>query len=127
MAITMLQRDTESGFVFATWDNVLIGMVAEIDRNYADTSARVIDFLSKAASADYECDQSFEILTSLIHCDEQKAAALAQKIERIESAEQAFRLQRFVDESRSRAGPDWQLTDTEVEAFFQQDAKVSVH
>lgn len=121
LAITLLQKDTESGFVFATWDNVLIEMVSEIDRIYADTPARVIDFLSMAASAKYECDQSMELLTSLIHCDDTKATALAQKIEQIQSVEQAYRFQRFIDESRARAGQDWQLTDREAEAFFQQD------
>ena len=123
MAITMFMQDTESGFVFATWDNVLIDMVAEIDRIYADTPSRVIDFLSMAASADYECEQSIELLTSLIHCDEAKASALAQKIERIESVEQAFRFQRFIDEARTKAGPDWHLTDREVDAFFRKDAR----
>lgn len=121
MAITMFMQDTESGFVFATWDNVLIDMVAEIDRIYADTPSRVIDFLSMATSADYECEQSIELLTSLIHCDEAKASALAQKIERIESVEQAFRFQRFIDEARSQKGSDWHLTDKEVDTFFRQD------
>jgi hypothetical protein len=122
MAITMFMQDTESGFVFATWDNVLIDMVAEIDRIYADTPSRVIDFLSMATSASYECEQSIDLLTSLIHCDEAKASALAQKIERIESVEQAFRFRCFIDEARSKTGSDWHLSDKEVDAFFRQEA-----
>lgn len=125
MLVTLLQEDDESGFVFATWDNALIDIVAELERIYADTPARVIDFLSMAASAKYECDQSLELLTSLIHCDDAKAEALAKKIEQIESSEQAYRLQRFIDESRTRAGADWHLTDREVAAFFQQDINAS--
>ncbi|MFM2058914.1 MAG: hypothetical protein RLY71_3299 [Pseudomonadota bacterium] len=122
MALSLLHEDSESGFVFATWDNTLIGLVAEIDRIYADTPARVIDFLSMAKGAAYECDQSIDLLTSLIHIDDAKAAALAQKIEGIQSAEQAFRLRRFVDDARARGGPDWRFTDMEAGAFFQQDA-----
>lgn len=123
MAITLLQSDTDSGYVFATWDHVLIDMVAAIDRIYADTPARVIDFMSMAASSRYECDQSIDLLTSLIHCDEAKARALAKKIDGIESAEQAFRLRKFIDDSRKHAGADWQFTDREAAAFFQQDIR----
>jgi hypothetical protein len=123
MAITLLQNDTDSGFVFATWDQILIEMVAAIDRIYADTPARVIDFMSMAASARYECDQSIDLLTSLIHCDEVKARALAKKIDGIQSAEQAFRLRKFIDDSRKHAGVDWQFTDREAAAFFQQDIR----
>lgn len=122
MALSLLHEDDASGFIFSTWDHVLIEMVAEIDRIYADTPARVIDFLSMAKGANYECDQSIDLLTSLIHIDEAKAAALAQKIEGIQSADQAFRLRSFVDDARARGGPDWRFTDTEASAFFQQDA-----
>lgn len=122
MALSLLHDDDDSGFVFATWDHILIDMVAEIDRIYADTPARVIDFLSMAKGANYECDQSIDLLTSLIHIDDVKAAALAQKIEGIQSADQAFRLRRFVDDARARGGPEWRFTDTEAAAFFQQDA-----
>lgn len=121
MALSLLHED-EAGFVFATWDNVLIGLVAEIDRIYADTPARVIDFLSMAKGANYECDESIDLLTSLIHIDDAKAAALAQKIEGIQSADQAFRLRRFVDDARARDGSNWRFTDTEAAVFFQQDA-----
>lgn len=123
MALSLL-HDDDAGFVFATWDHILINLVAEIDRIYADTPARVIDFLSMAKGANYEYDQSIDLLTSLVHIDDAKAAALAQKIEGIQSADQAFRLRRFVDEARARGGPDWRFTDTEAAAFFQQDAVV---
>lgn len=124
MALSLL-HDDDSGFVFATWDHILISMVAEIDRIYADTPARVIDFLSMAKGANFECDQSIDLLTSLIHIDDAKAAALAQKIEGIQSADQAYRLRRFVDDARARSGPEWRFTDTEAAAFFQQDAVVA--
>jgi len=123
MTLSLLLDDSDSGFVFATWDHVLISMVSEIDRIYGDTPARVIDFLSMARGASYECDQSIDLLTSLIHCDEAKASALAKKIEGIESADQAFRLRKFVDEARKRAGPEWEFTDSEAAAFFQKDVQ----
>lgn len=121
MALSLLHEDDESGFIFATWDHILIGMVTEIDRIYADTPARIIDFLSMASGTNYECDQSIDLLTSLIHIDDAKALALAQKIEGIQSADQAFRLRCFIDDARSRGGTEWHFNDTEVEAFFQQD------
>lgn len=124
MALSLLHDDDNSGFVFATWDHILINMVAEIDRIYADTPARIIDFLSMAKGASYECDQSIDLLTSLIHIDDVKATILAKKIEGIQSADQAFRLRRFVDDARACGGPDWRFTDTEAAAFFQQDAPV---
>lgn len=122
MLLSLLQEDHDSGFVFSTWDNILINMVAEIDRIYADTPARVIDFLSMAKGSNYECDQSIDLLTSLIHIDEAKAAALSQKIENIQSTEQAFRLRIFVDEARASGGPDWRFTDAEATAFFHTEA-----
>lgn len=122
MALSLLSEDSDSGFVFSTWDYILIDMVAEIDRIYADTPARVIDFLSMAKGANYECDQSIDLLTSLIHIDEMKVAALAQKIEGIQSAEQAFRLRNFVEEARQSGGPDWRFTDQEAAAFFHTEA-----
>lgn len=126
MLLSLLQEDHDSGFVFSTWDNILINMVAEIDRIYADTPARVIDFLSMAKGSNYECDQSIDLLTSLIHIDEAKATALSQKIENIESTEQAYRLRLFVDEARASGGPDWRFTDAEATAFFHTDAAVVV-
>ncbi len=122
MALSLLHDDADSGFVFATWDNALIDMVAEIDRIYADTPARVIDFLSMAKGANYECDQSIDLLTSLIHIDDTRASALAQKIEGIQSADQAYRLRGFVADARAHGGPDWRFTDADAAAFFQQDA-----
>ena len=121
MALSLLHEDNDSGFVFSTWDYILIDMVAEIDRIYADTPARVIDFLSMAKGANYECDQSIDLLTSLIHIDEAKAAALAQKIESIQSTDQAFRLRQFIDIARAKGGPDWRFTDTEAAAFFHTE------
>lgn len=126
MALSLLHEDDDSGFVFSTWDHILIDMVAEIDRIYADTPARVIDFLSMAKGANYECDQSIDLLTSLIHIDEAKAAALAQKIDGIQSADQAYRLRRFVDEARAHGGPNWHFTDTEAAAFFHTEVAALV-
>ena len=122
MALSLLHDDDESGFVFATWDHILIDMVAQIDRIYADTPARIIDFLSMAKGANFECDHSIDLLTSLIHIDDAKVAALANKIDDIQSADQAFRLRRFVDDARARGGVGWRFTDTEAAAFFQQDS-----
>ncbi|WP_155648653.1 hypothetical protein [Burkholderia pseudomultivorans] len=119
-ACTLLREDTDAGYIFATWDRVLTGLVENIARIFADTPARVIDFLSMAASAKYESDQSYELLTTLIHCDDQKAAALAAKIERIRSTEQVFRLQKFVDDARTRSGPGWKLDNENPDHLLQE-------
>lgn len=103
---TFLKNSTDEGYIFATWDKVMIGIVEGRSRIFADTPANVADFLSMANGSEVEATQSFSLLGSLLYCDEKKAAALAEKLEKIESAEKAYEYQRFRVEARRKPKQD---------------------
>lgn len=117
---TMLKNDSEKGFILATWDTVMIDIVEELARIYADTPARVIDFLSMAQGQAFESDQSYELLTTLLYMDERIAAPLARKIEEIRSVEQAYKLDQYVREARRREGEGWRLSAAHVAPFIDE-------
>lgn len=110
IVVTALKNDVNKGFVFATWDNALIDLVQDITRVYADTPARVVDFLSMASGQEFEREESFELLSTLLHVDEKRAASVAALIDRITSVEMAYKLDRIVAEARAQKGEDWSLT-----------------
>lgn len=116
---TMLKEDHLKGFVLVTWDKVMISIVEEVARVYADTPARVIDFLSMARGSDFESEQSYDLMATLLHIDECAAEPLAQKVRQIRSVERAFKLEQFVREARQRDGAAWVLTAKDVEAFIE--------
>jgi len=121
MVCTMLKNDDAKGFILATWDGVIIEIVEDVARVFADTPARVIDFLSMAAGQNFECEQSFELLSSLLYVDEKVAQRLAAKIEKIHSVEQAYKLRAFVDSARQRDGSSWVLKPEDVAPFLDED------
>lgn len=102
-----LIKGVGSGYIFATWDKVLIDFVQDLVRVYADSPARVTDFLGVIDGVDHEFDTNAELLTTLIHLDERRAEKLARKIEAIQSPEQASKLRLFIDEARSVHGETW--------------------
>ncbi|WP_036261562.1 restriction endonuclease [Methylocapsa aurea] len=118
IVVTMLKDMDQKGFVLATWDKVIIDLVEELARVYADTPARVIDFLSMATGEDFECEQSYELMTTLLHIDERAAAPLAQKIDQIRSVEQAYKLDAFIREAREHKGKTWSLSPQDLMLFI---------
>jgi hypothetical protein len=122
MVCTLLKNETDAGYVLTTWDHILMDAVEGLSRVFADTPARVLDFLSMAAGSQYESEHSFSLLTSLTYCDEKKAQALATKIEQIHSAEQAFEFKQYIDQVRDRNGPHWVLTETAADDFLSSRA-----
>lgn len=118
---TMIKNDDKKGFVLATWDKAMIEFVEDIARVFADTPARVIDFLSIASGQDFESEQSYELLTTLLHMDERVAARLAQKVEQIRSVEQAYKLDQFILQARAREGESWTLTPENVAPFLDEE------
>jgi hypothetical protein len=92
-------------------------VVEEIARVFADTPARVIDFLSMARGQDYETEQSVELMSTLLHSDEKIAEKLARRIERIESTEQAYRRAKFIEESRRGTGAKGEVSEEEIRDF----------
>jgi hypothetical protein len=122
VVVTMLKNDHDKGFVFATWDKVLIDLVQDLTRVYADTPARVVDFLSMAGGQEFEREQSFELLSTLLHVDEKPAAKLASLIDKIASVEMAYKLDRIITEARTHKGEDWSLTSEDVARLIDQES-----
>ncbi|PGH56277.1 hypothetical protein CRT60_15105 [Azospirillum palustre] len=118
--VTMLKNEDMKGFILDTWDKVMIDLVEELARVYADTPARVIDFLSMAAGEEFETDQSYELMATLLHIDERAAAPLAQKIDKIRSVTQAYKLDEFVREARESKGATWTLSPQDVAPFIDK-------
>ena len=121
IVVTMLKNDEDKGFVFATWDNALIDLVQDITRVYADTPARVVDFLSMAGGQEFEREESFELLSTLLHVDEKPAAKLASLIDKIASVDMAYKLDRIVAEARAQKGEDWSLTPADVAPLIDEE------
>lgn len=120
----MLKDEDQKGFVLTTWDKVMINLVEELARVYADTPAQVIDFLSMANGNDFEYEQSYELMTTLLYIDERAAAPLAQKIEQIRSVEQAYKLDEFIRTSRERKGPTWSLSPQDLMPFIDEPERL---
>lgn len=115
---TKLRNDDQRGFILSTWDNAVIDFVEDVARVLADTPVRVIDFLSMATGQAFESDQSFELLSSLLYTDEKAVQKLAQKVEKIRSVEQSYKLQAFIESARRRNGVDWSLQPEDIAPFL---------
>lgn len=103
---TFLKNSVDEGFIFATWDRVMANVVEGKSRILASSPSKIADFLSMANSSDIESAQSFNLLGSLLYCDERKAAALAARVERIDSAVKAYEFQSLAAEARSTVSDD---------------------
>ncbi len=119
---TLLKNDDQRGFIFATWDKILVEVVEDVARVLADTPARIIDFLSMAGGQAFECEQNFELLSTLLHTDEKAAQRLAEKIDKIESVEQAYKLSAFVEQARKKTGGHYVLRPEDVVPFLDHEA-----
>ena len=120
--VKLIDDNQENGYIFATWDRVMIEYMEGSTRVLADTPARVTDFLSMARGAQFASDQSTELLTSLIHCDEKKLAAFSQKIEKVMRAEQTHQLRQFSEAERQKHGQFWKM-DGDALDFFERSMK----
>lgn len=114
IVVTMLKNDHDKGYVFATWDKILIDLVQDLTRVYADTPARVVDFLSMAGGQEFEREGSYELLSTLLHVDEKATAKLASLIDKIDTVEMAYKLDKIVAEARENKGDDWLLSAEDV-------------
>lgn len=120
---TKLKNDDGHGFILATWDKIIIGIVEDIARVFADSPARVIDFLSMAQGQDIEVDQSYELLSSLIYTEERVAQRLAEKIDKINSVEQTYKLRALIEGARQRDGVSWSLKPEDVAPLLDDGAQ----
>jgi hypothetical protein len=117
--VALLKQSGSEGYLFATWDYALTALIEEVDRIYADTPSRIVDFLSMANPTQIDSYQTVSLVDSLIHCDQSRARALAEKIQRIKSAETAYEMQKFTDAARKSMGTQATAVDT-VDAFFEK-------
>ncbi|VVN20557.1 hypothetical protein PS619_04299 [Pseudomonas fluorescens] len=117
---TFLKNDSNSGYIFSTWDRKIIDYVEGLARVFAQTPSRVVDFLTMAGGADYDSEQSISLLTTLMYCDEAKASALARKIEDLNSAENIYEINRFTEELRTKDGRESDSAEDIVSDFFER-------
>jgi hypothetical protein len=122
---TFVKKNIESGFVFATWDKILIDVMQGLNRVYADNPARVIDFLSITNGVNTGEDVNYQLLTSLIHIDERKSEALARVIERIRTSDAAYQLKLLTDQMRSKWGSDWVLSAEDIYPILESSSEDS--
>ena len=120
---TMLKNDHQRGFIFVTWDKVIIDVVEDIARVLADTPVRVIDILSMASGQAFEIDQSFELLSSLLYMDETIAKKLADKVDQIETVEQAYKLAAFAESARQHVGSTWTLKPEDIALLLNESER----
>lgn len=104
---TSLLNDSERGYILATWDRVMIDTVQGLARVYADSPARVTDFLSSIEGIDYEYDRSSELLTTLLHIDERYVERVAAQIERAKTPNQLASLRRYIEDAKAGNGESW--------------------
>ncbi|GAN55283.1 hypothetical protein [Tanticharoenia sakaeratensis] len=114
---TSLINDSARGFILATWDKVLIEVVQGLARVYADSPARVTDFLSAIEGIDYDYDHSTELFTTLLHVDEQYVERFAQRLEALRTPTQAHKLRAHIEDIRLTRGETW-LPDIDDLTYF---------
>ncbi|HZG31502.1 MAG TPA: hypothetical protein VE079_23895 [Ensifer sp.] len=117
---TLLKNDNEQGYILSTWDKVMMDFVENLIRVYADTPARVIDFLSMAGPSNIAGEQNYELISTLLYMDEARAAPLAAKIAAIRTTEQAFKLDRIIQDARQKHGPTWELKPEHVAPLLEE-------
>ena len=109
--------------MFVTWDNVMINLVQNIARVYADTPPKVIDFLSMAKGQIDEEPLTFELYSDLLFADEKKVIKLADMIDQIKTVEIAYQLNKIIDETRERKGADRQLSEDDIAPLLEQQSQ----
>ncbi|WP_162951086.1 hypothetical protein, partial [Pseudomonas aeruginosa] len=61
------------------------------------------------------------LLSALIHTDEKIAQKLAEKVDHINSVEQAYKLRALVEASRQRNGEAWTLKPEDITPLLDPD------
>ena len=116
---TNLISNNKNGYILATWDNVMIDVVQDLARVYAENPARINDFLSAIGAVSITSNQSEDLLFTLLHVDEHASEQLAKKLDDLSSVDSAYKLKRFVDEARKRKS-DGIVEDREMIQFLQR-------
>ncbi|MBX7541767.1 hypothetical protein [Qipengyuania sphaerica] len=112
-----LNAHASEGFIFATWDKVLIDLLHGRLSVYADNPGRIVDWLAFTQGIETGIDGSVEILAALAIVDEGKAAKLAEKLQAIESEDAVFKLNQIIRDTRKAKGVE-RLESGEVEEIL---------
>lgn len=118
---TLMSSTSSQGFIFATWDKVLIEVVENIVRVFAEQPSRIIDVISSVEGIDLENERSFELHSALIHIEDRRSEKVAKQIERIKTAKHAFLLQTYIDGYRNSSGKDWSSNPKELAEFLDAE------
>lgn len=121
--LTLIKEDIKSGFILVTWDNIMQELAQNLARVLAETPTRTIDFLSMAKSKNLYAESNVAIIELLRFIDEQKVLALAEKIDKIENIEQAYKLQAIIDECRATHGDDWELGPEDIQKVLEDNVE----
>ena len=111
---TYLKQQTDNGYIFATWDNIISQSLERISRIYANTPPKVMDLLSFCGNLDSA--MNLDMYTTLLFSNEEKLMKLAEKIESIKSMsdfEHKIKLTKIIRSHRDFKETDW-LENREV-------------
>lgn len=111
---TYLKQQTDSGYIFATWDNIISQALERVSRIYANIPPKVMDLLSFCGNLDFTMD--VDMYTTLLFSNEEKLMRLAEKIESVKSInefENKMELTKIIRNQRDFKEADW-LDNREV-------------
>ncbi len=111
---TYLKQQTDSGYIFATWDSIFPKALERISRIYANTPPKIMDMLCFCRNLDSQ--MNLDMYTTLMFSDEEKLMRLAKKIEAIKSPNERLKkieITKTIRKQRDFKDSDW-LEDREV-------------
>lgn len=97
-----LIKNVDKGFIFATWDRILIDILLGKLRVYAQNPGRIVDWLSFAQGMETGIDGSVEVFSALAIIDEGDTTKLAEKLALIRDTQEAYKLNSIIREARSK-------------------------
>lgn len=120
-----LIKNVDKGYIFATWDRILIEILLSGLRVYAQNPGRIVDWLSFAQGIETGIDGSVEIFSALAIVEESAATKLAEKLGRIRDTEEAYKLNSIIRDARSKAHEET-LTPDEVAHIIEVELVLPV-
>ena len=118
---SLMLKLSEKGYIFATWDKLLIEIVENMSRVFAEQPSRIIDFLSMIEGVDFENERIIELQSALLHMEDRVSERVARQIERIKTAQHAYVLQAYIDNCRQRFGNHWSINPVELAEFLDSE------
>ncbi|MFM5916735.1 MAG: restriction endonuclease [Novosphingobium sp.] len=105
--ITNLKKIGDVGYILATWDRIIINYLSGVDKIYADSPGKIVDWLSYIQGIDDDIGKSVEVLEALISVEDSAVSLLARKLDRVDTIERAYKLTAVIEEARAELGSKW--------------------